>query len=371
MATAGARRPCIAAVLFVFSVGVGAQQALDDPLPERIDKGDTVLMAVDFVRAPRSVDQARPGGTNNAYARIQYLLPVPGGGRLAFNDTRGILYLTDMDGREPGVYLDLRRQSVGFSNAAFPNEAGFMGFAFHPQFAMSRDARLRQVLHGLQRHAPQRRRRLRGLRRHPRQRHPRVDGERSERRLVCRHVAGGVSRRPIRTEPQRRHDCLQSHRRRGCRRLRPAVHLLRRRRQRPRPAQSWPDAQSAARRHCPHRSARHRRRPALRHPARQSLRRTSERGAGDLGLRPAPSAAVLVGCRRPHVHRRHRPGPDRGDQLGRGRRQLRLAAAGGHLRDRARRRQNPSRARVPAAGKRSRVVSSTRWRNTTTTRATR
>ena len=124
-----------AAALFVFGAAVSAQQALDDPLPERIDKGDIVLDAVDFVRAPRSTDPIRPRRTNNAYARIQYLLPVPGGRRLAFNDTRGILYLTDTEGRGPSVFLDLRRQDVGFSNAAFPNEAGLMGFAFHPEFA--------------------------------------------------------------------------------------------------------------------------------------------------------------------------------------------------------------------------------------------
>ena len=141
MAKAKAQLAAIATALFAF--GASAQQALDDPIPERIHKGDTVLRAVDFVRAPRSTDAARPGGTNNAYARIQYLLPVPAGEgergtrrRLAFNDTRGILYLTDMEGRPLNVYLDLRRESVGFSNAAFPNEAGFMGFAFHPQFAM-------------------------------------------------------------------------------------------------------------------------------------------------------------------------------------------------------------------------------------------
>ena len=35
----------------------------------------------------------------------------------------------------PTVYLDLRTEDVDFYNAAFPNEAGFMGFAFHPEFA--------------------------------------------------------------------------------------------------------------------------------------------------------------------------------------------------------------------------------------------
>lgn len=116
------------------------QQALADPIPEAIAKGDLLLRAVPFVRAPRTFDAVRPGGTNRAYARIQYLLPVPtaSGGerrRLAFNDVRGVLYLTDATGGAPSVYLDLRRENLGFSNANFPNEAGFLGFAFHPEFA--------------------------------------------------------------------------------------------------------------------------------------------------------------------------------------------------------------------------------------------
>ena len=121
-------------------------QPLADPILEVIEKGDLLVAAVPFVRAPRTVDAARSGGANNAYARIQYLLPVPrapvasppgaGRPRLAFNDVRGVLYLTDAEGRAPAVYLDLRRRDVGFSSANFPNEAGFLGFAFHPQFAM-------------------------------------------------------------------------------------------------------------------------------------------------------------------------------------------------------------------------------------------
>ena len=91
-----------------------------------------MLAAVDFVRAPRSKDKRR--GSNDAYARIQYLLPVPGGRQLAFNDIRGILYLTDMQGSAPKVFLDLRRQKVGLTTTK-PEESGFMGFAFHPEFA--------------------------------------------------------------------------------------------------------------------------------------------------------------------------------------------------------------------------------------------
>ena len=113
----------------------GNPEPLTDPLPDKIVKGDIVVAAVPFVRAPPSADPAKPPTTNDAYARIQYLLPIPdGSGRLAFNDVRGSLYVTDLAASPPRMYLNLRNQDVDFHNAAFPNEAGFLGFAFHPQF---------------------------------------------------------------------------------------------------------------------------------------------------------------------------------------------------------------------------------------------
>ena len=128
----------VAAVLLA-SVAAYAQhgpEPLENPLPDAIPTGDIVVAAVPFLRAPRTTDPAKPVGTNDAYARIQYLLPIPdGSGRLVFNDLRGILYLTDASGRDPVVYLDVRTQGVGFYNAAYPNETGLLGFAFHPEFA--------------------------------------------------------------------------------------------------------------------------------------------------------------------------------------------------------------------------------------------
>ena len=110
-----------------------------DPIPERIAKGDLVVAVAPFVRAPPSVDPPNtPPYTNDAYARIQYLLPIPdGSGRLVFNDLRGQLYVTDAAGSPPVLYLDLRRQDLDFYNALYPQETGLLGFAFHPQFAAS------------------------------------------------------------------------------------------------------------------------------------------------------------------------------------------------------------------------------------------
>ena len=108
---------------------------LADPIPEAIVKGDLLVGVVPFVRAPQSFDPVKPLGTNDAWARIQNLAPIPdGSGRLVFNDIRGVLYVTDVHGAEPEVYLDLRREGVALHNHDFPNEAGLLGFAFHPDF---------------------------------------------------------------------------------------------------------------------------------------------------------------------------------------------------------------------------------------------
>ena len=65
------------------------------------------------------------------------MTPLPdGSGRLVINDLRGVLYLTDEDGTEPAVYLDLRDEDVDFDDSTFPNETGLAGVAFHPNFAI-------------------------------------------------------------------------------------------------------------------------------------------------------------------------------------------------------------------------------------------
>ena len=125
--------PALAALLACTSL---AQAPINDPLPDEIVKGDIVVAAIPFVRAPQTFDAATPQGTNNPRTRIQYLEAVPGiPDRLAFNDIRGVLYLTDTEARTPTVYLDLRDQGLSLYGGALPNESGFMGFAFHPEFA--------------------------------------------------------------------------------------------------------------------------------------------------------------------------------------------------------------------------------------------
>ena len=113
----------------------GAQEPLTDPIPQKIQKGDLVVGVEDFVRVPQTSDSSEGGSTNDAFARIQYLVPVgDGSGRLALNDLRGPVYLTDERGRTPTIFLDLRDRDVGFDDSMFPNETGVVSVAFHPEF---------------------------------------------------------------------------------------------------------------------------------------------------------------------------------------------------------------------------------------------
>ena len=119
------------------AIGSASAQSdlLEDPIPERIEKGELVVAAEEFVRVPRTSDSSEARATNAAYARIQSLIPVEdGSGRLAANDLRGLIYLTDEDGRTPVTFLDIRDHDVGFDDSMFPNETGLAGVAFHPQF---------------------------------------------------------------------------------------------------------------------------------------------------------------------------------------------------------------------------------------------
>lgn len=107
-----------------------------DPIPEKIQKGSITVAVEEFVRLPRTIDSSSVPQTNLAYARIQYMMPVPdASARLVINDLRGLLYITDESGSAPNVFLDIREQDVGFDDSMFPNETGLAGFAFHPEFA--------------------------------------------------------------------------------------------------------------------------------------------------------------------------------------------------------------------------------------------
>ena len=110
-----------------------APARLSDPIASVIEVGSISVDAVQFVQGPGTEDRVSGGGVNNPATRIQYMQQV--GDRFFFNDTRGVLWVTDAQGAEPVSYLDLRNENVGFNPDRFVQESGFMGFAFHPDFA--------------------------------------------------------------------------------------------------------------------------------------------------------------------------------------------------------------------------------------------
>ena len=106
---------------------------LTDPIENAIEVGSISVDVVQFVQGPATQDRVSRGGVNNPATRIQYMQQV--GDRFFFNDTRGVLWVTDVEGSNPVSYLDLRNEDVGFNPDAFVQESGFLGFAFHPDFA--------------------------------------------------------------------------------------------------------------------------------------------------------------------------------------------------------------------------------------------
>lgn len=111
-------------------------EALLDPIPEKITKGDITVVAQEFLRLPQTLDASDVPLSNEAYARIQYMQPIPDeSGRLVINELRGVLYIYDEAANTLDAFLDIRNAGIGFDDSMFPNETGLAGFAFHPQFA--------------------------------------------------------------------------------------------------------------------------------------------------------------------------------------------------------------------------------------------
>jgi hypothetical protein len=128
------RLPMPLATLLLLTVTAGPihAQITSNPIPAPIEKKGLAVEVKDYVRLPdtrgkHGEDDVTPAG----WARVSYVKDLPDGRRFA-NDSRGFLYLIDSN-NQPHVYADV--------GAAFPNsiynrlESGFIGFAFHPEFA--------------------------------------------------------------------------------------------------------------------------------------------------------------------------------------------------------------------------------------------
>src|SRR6266581_443575 len=123
----------IVVVLALWTAGAIEAQITSNPIPAPIVKRGLAAEIKDLVRLPdtrgmRPADQdVSPAG----WARVSYVRDLPDGRRFA-NDSRGFLYLIDSNNR-PQVYANV---GAAFPNAVYNRlESGFIGFAFHPEFA--------------------------------------------------------------------------------------------------------------------------------------------------------------------------------------------------------------------------------------------
>jgi hypothetical protein len=113
------------------SVAIHAQ--IINPIPDPIVKRGLIVQIKDVLRLPdtrrlRPADQdVAPAG----WARVSFVRDLPDGRRFA-NDSRGLLYLLDRT-NQTSVYANV---GTAFPFAVYNRlESGFIGFAFHPEFA--------------------------------------------------------------------------------------------------------------------------------------------------------------------------------------------------------------------------------------------
>ena len=119
-------------VVMTLPVAGGMRAQISDPIPEPVVKRGLSVEIKDVVRLPdtrplRPNDDVNPSG----WARISFVRDLPDGRRFV-NDSRGFLYLLDRDNK-PSIYADV---GAPFPFAIYNRlESGFIGFAFHPEFA--------------------------------------------------------------------------------------------------------------------------------------------------------------------------------------------------------------------------------------------
>jgi hypothetical protein len=124
------------ALLAIGIAGAAPAQITSNPIPEPIVKRGLAVEIKDLVRLP-DTHALRPADQDIApetWARVSYVRDLPDGRRFV-NDSRGLLYLMQGSGNsaQPRVYADV---GAAFPNAVYKRlESGFIGFAFHPEFA--------------------------------------------------------------------------------------------------------------------------------------------------------------------------------------------------------------------------------------------
>ena len=126
--------PLATILLLTLWLAVATQaQITSNPIPAPVEKRGLAVEIKDLVRLPetRNLRPADQDVNPSGWARVSFVRDLPDGRRFA-NDSRGFLYLID-SGNQPRVYADV---AAAFPNAIYNRlESGFIGFAFHPEFA--------------------------------------------------------------------------------------------------------------------------------------------------------------------------------------------------------------------------------------------
>ena len=123
----------VMSLLAVWTAAAMHAQITSNPIPRPIVKRGLAVQIKDLVRLPdtRGIRPADQDVTPAGWARVSYVRDLPDGRRFA-NDSRGFLYLIDAN-NQPKVYANV---AAAFPNAVYNRlESGFIGFAFHPEFA--------------------------------------------------------------------------------------------------------------------------------------------------------------------------------------------------------------------------------------------
>jgi hypothetical protein len=121
-------------LLLALAVVIGLHaQITSNPIPEPIVKRGLAVEIHDLVRLPDTRGMRPPDQdvTPQGWARVSFVRELPDGRRFA-NDSRGILYLLN-GSNQPTIYVNVAEAfPLGVYNRL---ESGFIGFAFHPDFA--------------------------------------------------------------------------------------------------------------------------------------------------------------------------------------------------------------------------------------------
>src|SRR6266566_6282781 len=126
-------RLLIASVLALLATRSLLGQITSNPIPEPIQKRGLAVQIRDLVRLPdtRGLRPVEQDVSPSGWARVSFVRDLPDGRRFA-NDSRGFLYQLDAN-NQLHIYLNV---GDAFPLAVYNRlESGFIGFAFHPDFA--------------------------------------------------------------------------------------------------------------------------------------------------------------------------------------------------------------------------------------------